>query len=251
MIAFGGRMIRVDYVTIRPPVQPRDGRLTGPRRTVKMAPMIRFHNTLGGRVEDFVPIEPGLVKLYTCGPTVYDFPHIGNWRAYVFEDLLKRFLRLSRPPGPPRDEHHRCRRQDHQGRRRPGGSASTTTPGPTSTPSSRNGDSLNIRPADVYPRPPSTSRRWSASSRRLLDKGFAYRKDGSIYFAIDRFPAYGRLSGINLEDLPAGQPRRLRRVRERKRPRFRPVEGPQGGRAGLADRARATAGPAGTSSARP
>ncbi|MGZ5478132.1 MAG: cysteine--tRNA ligase, partial [Candidatus Aminicenantales bacterium] len=54
--------------------------------------MIRFHNTLGGEVEDFVPIEPGQVKLYTCGPTVYDFPHIGNWRAYIFEDLLKRFL---------------------------------------------------------------------------------------------------------------------------------------------------------------
>ena len=57
-----------------------------------MGGMIRFHNTLGGKVEDFVPIEPGHVKLYTCGPTVYDYPHIGNWRAYVFEDLLKRFL---------------------------------------------------------------------------------------------------------------------------------------------------------------
>jgi len=57
-----------------------------------MTLMIRFHNTLAGSVEPFVPIQPGEVKLYTCGPTVYDFPHIGNWRAYIFEDLLKRFL---------------------------------------------------------------------------------------------------------------------------------------------------------------
>jgi cysteinyl-tRNA synthetase len=54
--------------------------------------MIRFFNTLGGSLEPFAPLEPGVVKLYTCGPTVYDYPHIGNWRAYVFEDLLKRSL---------------------------------------------------------------------------------------------------------------------------------------------------------------
>ena len=57
-----------------------------------MGGMIRFHNTLSGHVEDFVPIRAGQVKLYTCGPTVYDHPHIGNWRSYVFEDLLKRVL---------------------------------------------------------------------------------------------------------------------------------------------------------------
>ena len=56
--------------------------------------MIRFFNTLGGREEDFEPLVPGRVGLYTCGPTVYDYPHIGNYRAYVFEDLLKRFLQF-------------------------------------------------------------------------------------------------------------------------------------------------------------
>ena len=74
--------------------------------------MLRFHNTLSGRIEDFVPIEPGRVKLYTCGPTVYDLPHIGNWRAYIFEDLLKRFLVYRGFKVDPRDEHHGCRRQD-------------------------------------------------------------------------------------------------------------------------------------------
>ena len=53
---------------------------------------IRFHNTLTRQTEDFVPMEPGKVRLYTCGPTVYNFAHIGNFRAYVFEDLLHRYL---------------------------------------------------------------------------------------------------------------------------------------------------------------
>src|SRR5512137_1828527 len=54
--------------------------------------MLRLHNTLSGRVEELVSIEPGRIRLYTCGPTVYDYPHIGNWRSYVFDDLLKRVL---------------------------------------------------------------------------------------------------------------------------------------------------------------
>jgi cysteinyl-tRNA synthetase len=54
--------------------------------------MIRFFNTLSGKLEPFNPIVKREVKLYTCGPTVYDFAHIGNLRAYIFEDLLKRFL---------------------------------------------------------------------------------------------------------------------------------------------------------------
>ncbi len=53
---------------------------------------IRFHNTLTGRVEPFVPLVPGEVRIYTCGPTVYDFAHIGNFRTFVFQDVLRRFL---------------------------------------------------------------------------------------------------------------------------------------------------------------
>ncbi|MCK4264059.1 MAG: class I tRNA ligase family protein, partial [Candidatus Aminicenantes bacterium] len=54
--------------------------------------MIKFFNTFSGRIEPFNPIVPKEVKLYTCGPTVYTYAHIGNFRAYIFEDLLKRFL---------------------------------------------------------------------------------------------------------------------------------------------------------------
>ncbi len=168
-----------------------------------MGGMIRFHNTLGGEVEDFVPIEPGQVKLYTCGPTVYDFPHIGNWRAYVFEDLLKRFLvfrglqvlhvmnitdvddktiRGARDKGLGLDEYTR----------------------PFIEAFARDRDVLAILPADHYPRATAHIPEMVALVQTLLRKGFAYRKDGSIYFAIDKFPAYGRLSRINLEDRRPG-----------------------------------------------
>jgi cysteinyl-tRNA synthetase len=168
-----------------------------------MGGMIRFHNTLGGQVEDFVPIEPGLVKLYTCGPTVYDFPHIGNWRAYIFEDLLKRFLdfrgfrvvhvmnitdvddktiRGARAKGVGLDEYTR----------------------PFIEAFGRDRDTLAIRPADHYPRATQHVPEMVALVKTLLEKGFAYGKDGSIYFAIDRFAAYGRLSKINLEDRRPG-----------------------------------------------
>src|SRR3984893_8662527 len=55
---------------------------------------IRLHNTLSGETEAFVSQKPGEVSMYTCGPTVYDFAHIGNYRTFVFQDILRRFLRL-------------------------------------------------------------------------------------------------------------------------------------------------------------
>jgi cysteinyl-tRNA synthetase len=168
-----------------------------------MGRMIRFHNTLGGEVEDFVPIEPGQVKLYTCGPTVYDFPHIGNLRAYIFEDLLKRFLmfrgfnvvhvmnitdvddktiRGAQTKGVGLDEYTR----------------------PFIEAFGRDRDTLNILPADQYPRATAHIPEMVALVKTLLEKGFAYKKDGSIYFAIGKFPAYGQLSKINLDDRRPG-----------------------------------------------
>ena len=55
---------------------------------------IRLHNTLSNQTEPFVPLKPGEVSMYTCGPTVYDYAHIGNYRTFVFQDILRRFLKL-------------------------------------------------------------------------------------------------------------------------------------------------------------
>ncbi len=165
--------------------------------------MVRFHNTLGGLVEDFVPIEPGKVKLYTCGPTVYDFPHIGNWRAYMFEDLLKRFLiyrgfAVSHVMNITDVDDKTIKGANAQGT----GLEEYTKPYIEAFFAER--DILNILPADHYPRATAFIPEMAALIKALLDKGYAYRKDGSVYFAIDKFAAYGRLSRIDLEDRRPG-----------------------------------------------
>jgi len=168
-----------------------------------MIEMIRFHNTLSGTVEDFVPLERGLAKIYTCGPTVYDFSHIGNWRAYVFEDLLKRFLvyrghRVVHVQNITDVDDKTIKGANARGV----GLDEYTKPFIEAFYAER--DRLAILPADHYPRATEFIPEMVAVIRTLLEKGFAYRKDGSVYFAIDKFPAYGRLSKINLEDLRPG-----------------------------------------------
>jgi len=165
--------------------------------------MIRFTNTLSGQVERFAPIDPGVVKLYTCGPTVYDFPHIGNWRAYVFEDLLKRFLLFSGYKVT-----HVMNLTDVDDKTIRGANAKGVGLEEYTRPFieafDRERDVLNVLPADHYPRATEHIREMVEIIKILLEKSFAYKKDGSIYFAIAKFPAYGRLSKINLEDLRPG-----------------------------------------------
>ena len=166
--------------------------------------MIRFYNTLGGAVETFAPIRPGEVKLYTCGPTVYDFPHIGNWRAYVFEDLLKRFLVFSGFKVTHVMNITDVDDKTIRGAKALGVSLKDYTKkfidaffGDLET--------LNILPAEHYPRATDHIPDMVGLIKRLLSKGFAYRKDGSIYFSIAKFPAYGRLSKIRLDELRPGR----------------------------------------------
>ena len=165
--------------------------------------MIRFTNTLSGQVERFAPIDPGVVKLYTCGPTVYDFPHIGNWRAYVFEDLLKRFLLFSGYKVT-----HVMNLTDVDDKTIRGANAKGVGLEEYTRPFieafDRERDVLNILPADHYPRATEHIREMVDIIKILLEKSFAYKTDGSIYFAIAKFPAYGRLSKINLEELRPG-----------------------------------------------
>ena len=169
-----------------------------------MALMIRLHNTLGGALEEFRPLRAGEVKLYTCGPTVYDYPHIGNWRAYIFEDLLKRFLmfrgfRVT----------HVMNLTDVDDKTIRDSRARSVEELKRYTEKYIDAfmaerDLLNILPADHYPRATEHVPEMVALIRTLLEKGFAYEKDGSVYFAIDKFPSYGRLSRINLEDRRPG-----------------------------------------------
>ncbi len=169
-----------------------------------MATTPRFFNTLTRATEPFEPSDGRTVRMYTCGPTVHDFAHIGNFRAYVFEDLLRRFLRFhgwavrqvmnltdvddktirkSRAAGVPLREYTRRFADAFFA----------------------DLDALRIERAEHYPAATEHVPEMIALIARLMEKGFAYRSDdGSVYFRIERFPAYGRLSRLDLAGLKPG-----------------------------------------------
>jgi cysteinyl-tRNA synthetase len=162
--------------------------------------MFRFYNTLGGSLEDFQPLVPGVVGLYTCGPTVYNVPHIGNYRSYVFEDLLKRSLRFAgyrvlHVMNLTDVDDKTIRNAAERGLELDAYTA------PFIQAFFDGLKTLRVDPADHYPRATAHIPEMARLIRILLDKGFAYSKDGSIYFAIAKFPGYGKLSGMRLDDL--------------------------------------------------
>ena len=166
--------------------------------------MIRFFNTLSGKLEKFISLKPREVKLYTCGPTVYDYAHIGNYRAYVFEDLLKRFLtymgyRVM----------HVMNITDVDDKIIKAAKAKGCDLNEYTAKYIKSFfediDILNIDRADVYPEATEHIPDMVKIIKQLLDKGFAYKKEGSIYFEIAKFPDYGKLSKINLSELRPGQ----------------------------------------------
>lgn len=165
--------------------------------------MIRFFNTLSGNIELFEPLNPGEVRLYTCGPTVYDYAHIGNFRAYIFEDLLKRFLiysgyRVFHVMNITDVDDKTIRNSQAMGL-----SLAEYTKKYIDA-FFEDIKTLNILPADVYPRATEHILEMVNLIKILLAKGFAYEKEGSIYYSIARFPGYGKLSKIKPEELKLG-----------------------------------------------
>jgi cysteinyl-tRNA synthetase len=162
--------------------------------------MIQFFNTLNGKKEIFVPLVPGHVKLYTCGPTVYDYAHIGNFRAYIFEDLLKRFLKFCGFWVT-----HVMNITDVDDKTIRGAKAKGVDLNAYTTEYIRaffaDLEVLRIDPADHYPRATEHIPDMVRIIKALIEKGFAYRKEGSIYFSIAKFPGYGKLSKIDVEEL--------------------------------------------------
>lgn len=166
--------------------------------------MIRFTNTLTGKLETFHPVTKGEVKLYTCGPTVYDHAHIGNFRAYVFEDLLKRFLVFMGYKVT-----HVMNITDVDDKTIKGANAEGVTLQEYTKKFIdsffEDIDMLRIARADYYPRATEHIPEMAQMIKGLLDKEYAYEKDGSIYFSIAKFPSYGRLSKIKLSELKPGE----------------------------------------------
>jgi cysteinyl-tRNA synthetase len=156
--------------------------------------MPRFFNTLSNRVEEFQPAADNLVRMYACGPTVYDYGHIGNFRTFVFVDVLRRFLRQSgyglRHVMNITDVDDKIIRNATQ----QGVSVNAYTRKYEQA-FLEDMETLQIQPPEVMPRATEHIEEMARFIADLEQKGFAYRaEDGSYYFRIAKFPEYGKLS---------------------------------------------------------
>ncbi len=163
--------------------------------------MLQFYNSLTRKKEPFVPIEDGKVKLYTCGPTVYDTAHIGNFRTFLFEDFLKRVL-LARGF----DVLHVMNITDVDDKTikktvEEGKSLSEVTDFYTEL-FNKDLNTLKILPADHYPAATDHVDGMIEMIETLITKGHAYQtEDGSVFFKIESFGDYGALTNINMAEM--------------------------------------------------
>lgn len=165
---------------------------------------LRLYNTLTRRVEPFEPLAPPQVTMYTCGPTVWNYAHIGNFRTFLFEDLLRRWLEASGY-----DVFHIMNLTDVDDRiiKEAGkaGRGIRDFVAPYIEAFYADRDFLRIRPAHEYPRATEFIPPMVRLVEGLLANRTAYRaEDGSVYFSIERFPAYGRLSQLDRRELKTG-----------------------------------------------
>jgi len=164
---------------------------------------LAFYNTMTRRAEEFTPIEPGHVRMYTCGPTIHDFVHIGNFRTFMFEDLLRRYLlykgfrvtqvmnltdiddkiiRKSIAEGSSLKEYtERFRRAFFDDL-----------------------DTLGMQHAEHYPAATEHIEEMVALVQQLVEKRLAYEVNGDYYFRINEFPGYGALANIQIDQLKMG-----------------------------------------------
>src|SRR5881296_4473292 len=165
---------------------------------------LALYNTLTRRVEPLAPLAPPRVTLYTCGPTVWNYAHIGNFRTFLFEDLLRRYLAYSGY-----DVFHIMNLTDVDDRTIKAAAAAGKRLEAHTAPFVQaffeDRDYLRITPAHVYPRATQSVPAMVRLVERLLERGIAYKgDDGSIYFAIAKFPTYGRLSRLETRELKVG-----------------------------------------------
>ncbi len=164
---------------------------------------LRFYNSMGRKKEDFRPIVPGEVRLYTCGPTVYNYAHIGNFRTFLFEDMLRRVLaycgyrviqvmnftdvddktiRDSQAAGEPLEEFTERYKQAFL----------------------EDVDTLRMQRAEHYPAATDHIHEMVEMVKALRDKGHTYEHEGSIYFRLSSYGDYGRLTNIEPAEMRPG-----------------------------------------------
>jgi cysteinyl-tRNA synthetase len=159
---------------------------------------LQFYNTLTRRLEEFVPLREGRVGMYTCGPTIYAPPHIGNLRTFFFADVLHRYLEYRGY-----EVRFVMNLTDVDDKTIRGANQKGVPLGEYTEPFADilfdNFRTLGIAPADVYPRATHYVDGMIDLIRRLEERGIAYPVEGSVYFDISKFPGYGKLSKVDLD----------------------------------------------------
>ncbi|MFZ0821712.1 MAG: cysteine--tRNA ligase [Candidatus Acidiferrales bacterium] len=168
-----------------------------------MAAEIKFHNTMGGKLEAFAPQKPPEVRIYTCGPTVYDFAHIGNFRTFMFQDVLKRFLKMR---GYRVFQVMNLTDVDDRIIANAAASGKSIREYTEQFIEAFVADclALGLEPPDKLVRATDHIEDMVALIERLQKKTFTYSSEGSIYYRISKFPTYGRLSKIDVSGMKAG-----------------------------------------------
>ncbi len=164
---------------------------------------IRFLNTLGREVQDFQPLEEKVVKMYVCGPTVYNYIHIGNARCYVVFDVLKRFLKSQ---GYKVIHVQNFTDVDDKiiNRAREEGVSPLEISQKYEAAFKEDMEALGVEKPDYTPRATEFVDKMIEIIKELIKKGFAYEVGGDVYFRVDSFPDYGQLSGRSKDELLAG-----------------------------------------------
>ena len=165
---------------------------------------MKVYNSLTRRNEELVPLEKNEIRLYTCGPTVYNFAHIGNFRAYTFEDILRRVIQFN---GMKIRQVMNLTDVDDKTIRGANAAGVKLTDYTKTYKDAFFADlkKLNVQPAEVYPAATDHIPEMIALVEKLMEKGVAYQsEDGSVYFNVRKFPGYGKLAHIDFEHQQTG-----------------------------------------------
>ena len=164
---------------------------------------MKLYNTVTRKKEEFKPITPGEVKMYVCGPTVYNFFHIGNGRTFIVFDTIRRYLEYRGY-----DVKFIQNFTDIDDKMIKKANEENTTVKEVGDrfieEYYKDADALNIERATVNPRATEYIQEIIDFVNELINKGFAYEVNGDVYFSTKKFDSYGKLSGQNLDDLQAG-----------------------------------------------
>jgi len=170
--------------------------------------MIRFFNTLSRQIEEFRPLEAGKVRMYICGPTVWNFQHIGNFRTFIFADIMRRYLKYKGY-----ELTHVFNLTDVDDRIINEAAKQNISIDEFTAPFIQyfweDFDALGLERPEVTPRATQHIPEMIDIIAKLLENGHAYESEGSIYYRISAFPDYGKLSKINFSGNIAGASERV------------------------------------------